>query len=256
MSEGRLRLFYADASWIAGEAARLEGEEAAHLSRVLRMKPGERCRFATEGGEEYLVELTAVSARRAEARVIERLPAGPPAPLSIRLGLPLLRGERFEGVLEKGAELGVDAFHPLALARCEARIPPGRAEARARRWSRILREAAKQSGRVPPPRVCGAAGLDSFLRETEDCPLKLLGWLGEGSLPLAGALAQAPPRPEGQTLRVALLTGPEGDLTPEEGQAARAAGFLPVGLGPRVLRADTAPLALVAILQHALGEMA
>lgn len=252
MSAGRPRLFYGA---VEGERALVEGEEAAHLARVLRMKPGGRVRVATDDGAEVLAELTAVSPARAEARIVERLPKRPPSPLSLRLGVPLIKGERFEWVLEKGAELGVDVFHPLALAHCEARVPGGKLAARLGRWRRILREAAKQCDRVPPPRLREDLSLDSFLRESAGCDLKITAWLGEGRLTLRETLRRVPARREGQSLTAAVLTGPEGDLTPEEVQAARAAGFAAVDLGPRVLRADTAPVALAAILQHALGEM-
>ncbi|MEE9275547.1 MAG: RsmE family RNA methyltransferase, partial [bacterium] len=127
MSADRLRLFYTASSLVAGDTARIEGEEAAHLARSLRMKPGDRCRIATEEGEEFIAELTAVSPGAAEGKIIERLGRRPPSPLSISLGLPLIKGERFEWVLEKGAELGVDAFFPLALARCEVRISENKA---------------------------------------------------------------------------------------------------------------------------------
>ena len=256
MSADRLRLFYTASSLVAGDTARIEGEEAAHLARSLRMKPGDRCRIATEEGEEFIAELTAVSPGAAEGKIIERLGRRPPSPLSISLGLPLIKGERFEWVLEKGAELGVDAFIPLQLSRCEVRIPENKAAGRRRRWERIVREAAKQCGRVPPPSVAPPASLEEFMRETDDCDLRLAAWLGEGRRGIGEVLAgAAAARGAKARMTAALLLGPEGDLTEEEAETARAAGFIPVDLGPRVLRADTAPLALCAMVQHVLGDM-
>ncbi|MEE9255581.1 MAG: RsmE family RNA methyltransferase, partial [bacterium] len=176
MSADRPRLFYTDSSLIGDGAARVVGDEAAHLARALRMRPGDRCRIATERGEEYLAELRTVSAKETEAEILERLAPRPAPPLSIALGLPLIKGDRFEWVLEKGTELGVDRFFPLTLSRCEVHIPENKTAARAERWRRIVRESAKQCDRVPPPEAGAPAPLDQFLRETENFDLKLVAW--------------------------------------------------------------------------------
>lgn len=256
MTRDGLRLFYAEARAVRDGRAALGPEESAHASRVLRMKPGEVCRVATEEGREYVVRWTEVSAAGCAGEIIERLPARPPSPLSISLGVPLLRGERFEWTLEKGCELGVCAFHPLALDRCEIRMREKKSAARLERWRRIILEASKQCDRVPPPAARGPGGLDDYLDATRDCDLKLMGFLGEGAASLEQTLSRARARAGGEPLRAALLTGPEGDFTDEESRRAMDAGFAPVSLGPRILRADTAPLALAAIAQHALGDMA
>ena len=201
------------------------------------------------------MELTAISAGKCVGRIIERLPERATPPLSIALGLPLLKGERFEWALQKGCELGADAFHPLALEHCEVRIQEKRRAERHKRWRRIVLEAAKQCDRVPPPTAHLLGGLENFLADTEDFDLKLMGYLGEDAISVKEALSRAVGGKADPPLRVAILTGPEGDLTDEEAQQAMAAGFLPVSLGPRILRADTAPVSLLTILQHALGDM-
>ncbi len=253
MTRDGLRLFYIPPEAVQGGQVVLGAEESAHIHRVLKIQAGTICRLATPEGQEYKVELTAISANESTARIIEHLPRRPSPPLSVALGLPLLKGERFEWVLQKGCELGADAFHPLALERCEVRIQERRRAERHKRWRRIVLEAAKQCDRVPPPFTHPLGGLDDFLAATEDSDLKIVGYLGEGAISLHEALsgmsgADAP-------LRVAILTGPEGDLTSEEAGRAMDAGFLPVSLGPRILRADTAPVSLLTIVQHALGDM-
>lgn len=255
MNESRPRLFYTDASRITEGTARLQREESAHLARVLRMQPGDRVRLATERGEEFLAELTKISWRETEARIIKKLPARPAPPVDIALGLPLIKGERFEWVLEKGTELGVSRFFPLHLARCEVRLAKDKAATRAARWWRIVREAAKQCDRVPPPEAEAPVSLSDFLQAIDGHDLKIVAWLGDGRRKIGEVLREAAEDAAGNPLRAALLLGPEGDLTPEEVEAACAAGFIPVDLGPRVLRADTAPIALVTMLQHVLGDM-
>ena len=206
-------------------------------------------------GQEYRVKLAEISAAESVGEIIERLPRRPPSPTSISLGLPLLKGERFEWVLQKGCELGADAFYPLMLERCEVRIQEKRSVERHKRWRRIVLEAAKQCDRVPPPSAHPLGDLEGFLAETKDFDLKIMGYLGEGAIPAKEALSRVRRDATGAPLRAALLTGPEGDLTEEESGQAMDSGFLPVSLGPRILRADTAPVALVTIVQHALGDM-
>ncbi len=255
MTRDGLRLFYVPTEAIQGEQIVLGAEESAHLRRVLKMGAGAICRAASEDGREYKVELTEIGDRQSVGKIIERLPGRPPSPLSIALGVPLLKGERFEWVLQKGCELGADAFHPLALERCEVRIQEKRRAERHRRWRRIVLEAAKQCDRVPPPIAHQLGDLDSFLAATEDFDLKIMGYLGEDALPVKEALSRVGRENTGPPLRVAILTGPEGDLADEEAKGAMECGFLPVSLGPRILRSDTAPVSLLTIAQHALGDM-
>ena len=255
MTRDGLRLFYVPPEAVQGGEVILGAEESAHIHLVLKMGAGAICRAATEDGREYRVELTEISAGECVGRIIERLQGRAPSPLSIALGLPLLKGERFEWVLQKGCELGADAFHPLALERCEVRIQEKRSAARHKRWRRIVLEAAKQCDRVPPPTAHPLGGLEGFLAATEDFDLKILGFLGDDALSVKEALSRVSRTRSGTPLRVAILTGPEGDLTDEEAQRAMEGDFLPVSLGPRILRADTAPVSLLTIVQHALGDM-
>ena len=255
MTHDGLRLFYVAPEAVQGEQIVLGAEESVHIRRVLKMKAGAICRVATGDGREYRVELTEIDANESTARIIERLPRRPPSPTSISLGLPLLKGERFEWVLQKACELGVDAFYPLMLERCEIRIQEKRSAERHRRWRRIVLEAAKQCDRVPPPVAHPLGDLEGFLAGTKDFDLKIMGYLGEHAMPVKEALSRVRREATGAPLRLALLTGPEGDLTEEESGQALDSGFLPVSLGPRILRADTAPVAIVTIVQHALGDM-
>ena len=190
MTRDGLRLFYIPPAAVQGERVVLGAEESAHIRRVLKMKVGAICRAATSEGQEYKIELTEITASESTARIIERLPKRPSSPLSIALGLPLLKGERFEWVLQKGCELGADAFYPLMLERCEARIQEKRSAERHRRWRRIVLEAAKQCDRVPPPVAHPLGDLESFLAETKDFDLKLMGYLGEHAMSAKEALSR------------------------------------------------------------------
>ena len=256
MTRDGLRLFYIPPAAVQGERVILGAEESAHIRRVLKMKVGAICRAATSEGQEYKIELTEITASESTARIIERLPKRPSSPLSIALGLPLLKGERFEWVLQKGCELGADAFYPLA---CSSGAKSG---FRKKGASSATGGGGELSWKPPSsaiacPRLLliHSGDLESFLAETKDFDLKLMGYLGEHAMSAKEALSRVGRDATDAPLRAALLTGPEGDLTEEESGQALDSGFLPVSLGPRILRADTAPVSLLTIVQHALGDM-
>lgn len=151
-----------------------------------------------------------------------------------------------ELVLQKGTELGVCAFTPVLTGRS---IPGGEGSEgnRMKRWRRVLDEAARQCRRAYLPRLDAPLSLADALTGSQE-ELRLLLW-EKGALPLAEAL------PAHRPINAAVLIGPEGGFSDEEAALAMKAGFLPVGLGPRILRTETAGLALAAILQFHYGDL-
>jgi 16S rRNA (uracil1498-N3)-methyltransferase len=185
----------------------------------------------------------------------------------------MLKGQRFEWILQKGTELGVSTFVPIETRRTVAR-PSARWDHKRSRWERIVREAAEQSGRGRLPRLADPIPFAEACREAATCDLALIPWEGQGGVPrttgptrTTDAATAASPRREGQGLAgvlrasdvspqsVALLIGPEGGLEEEEIDLARRTGLRAVTLGPRILRAETAALAAATIVLSELGEM-
>jgi 16S rRNA (uracil1498-N3)-methyltransferase len=155
------------------------------------------------------------------------------------------RGDRMDLVLQKTTELGVARIVPVLTSRSVARPPADRA----RRWQTIAAEAARQSGRADVPSVGAPLPLAEALPLAAPCARRFALWEEERERPLRRALGDAP----GPTL--ALLVGPEGGLAPAEVEQARAAGFVTVGLGPRILRVETAAIVAVALVQAAAGAL-
>jgi len=210
-----------------GETVRVETEEAHHLLRVTRRRAGDRITLADGCGGWIDGELLDAPRGVAEVRVDGLRPAPTEPRHPCILALPPLRSGRTELVLEKGTELGVTAFVPLVTARAR----PG--TVREGRLERVLRTAAMQCLRSRPPELRPETPLEEWLG---GLPPDVTRWAGRpGGDP-------DPVPPDGPR---ALLVGPEGDLTPEEWGRVEAAGFLPIDLGPRRLRAETAALALV-----------
>lgn len=233
------RRFFVDA--IRGGAAELRGDEARHLTRVLRVEPGQRFEI-TDQQSAWLAEIDEARGDRVVFRVVEPLETAP-VPVCITLYAALIKFDRFEWLVEKATELGVEAIQPVDAARSDRGLFEA-SRKRVERWQRIAREASQQSRRLRAPAIMPAARSSSALGEAqghryfleEEAAPALIRTLPGERVPLAG---------------VALFTGPEGGWTDPERQAAAAAGWQPVSLGPQVLRAETAALAAVAIVVNA-----
>ena len=238
-----LHRFFIPADALSGDRIEIGGEALHHLRTVLRLGPGSEVLLLDGAGNccrallETVGRERAVAAATARWRETEDL-----CPLRLLQALP--KGDKFDLVLQKGTELGVTVFQPVLTGRAVARPETGRTG----RWERIVREAARQSRRPGLPSLAPLLPLADALATVRE-PLRLVLWEA-GARPLAEVLPTA--RPEG----VAVLVGPEGGFSADEIAQVVVAGFLPVHLGPRILRTETAGLAITAILQYLFGDWA
>ena len=232
---------------IDGELAYLRGEECQHLRRVLRLTPGEEVEIIAREGM-FSAVLEDVGEKQAVARVLSELP-GREAACRITLYHCLPKSDRMEYILQKGVEIGVAAFAPVISQRCVARVGE-EAGRKLERWQRIVREAVKQSGRTAVPEVLPPMPWAQAVARAH--ALKLVPWEelagGEATCSFRGALGDVPND-------IGVYIGPEGGLTAEEIALATQHGAVAVSLGPRILRADTAGLAVVSAILFASGDM-
>jgi 16S rRNA (uracil1498-N3)-methyltransferase len=224
---------------------------ARQMRRVLRLRPGDRVIAFDGRGVEYTVALISLRDEAAIGAVESEAPLVSEPRLRITLFQSLLPRERFEHVLQKGTEVGISCFVPLAAERCV--VPAESIEAgRLQRWQRILAEASEQSGRGAVPELTVPQTLQHALAQLRGVPA-LLAWERETRLSLRQALHSLERRlKEGS---IAILVGPEGGFTQPEALAARAAGAVTVSLGPRVLRAETAGPLLAALILYESGDL-
>jgi len=227
----RRRFFVAE--FRRGEAV-IEGERAHHLYHVLRVRRGETFELS-DTARLYRGRVVETSARMVKFALEEELPAPPPLP-EVTLLAAVFKFDRFEWMIEKATELGVTRIVPVVAARTDAGLGRG-AAGRVDRWRRIVLEAAQQCRRLAPPEVAPPATLTQAVTAGTQRPC----WLLDETAP-GGAPAGAPAR--------TILSGPEGGLTGTERESAAAHGFTPVRLGPLILRAETAPLAALAVVAH------
>ncbi|MGQ9549030.1 MAG: 16S rRNA (uracil(1498)-N(3))-methyltransferase [Roseiflexus sp.] len=239
--------FFVDPSAFDGENVRLFNPDLGHqLADVLRLGRGNRIMLLDGEGWQYTVLLETVDRRGAVNGAIEAREAADGEPrINLTIYLPLIRTERFEWALQKGVELGATTFVPTICARSIDTNPD---ERKLTRWRRIIREAAEQSRRGRLPRLTPAIPFAEACARRDSSDATLLLWEGADATPLARALRSL--RQTTQPVSLALLSGPEGGLTDDERACAGRYGIMSVSLGPRTLRAETAPIAATAIIVY------
>jgi len=254
--------FFVPPGTLNGRRVVLDDKALLHqLGGVLRLGSGDRITLLDNSGWEYTVLLDELS-RDTAVGTVERkaLAAGEPR-LKLTLYVALLRGERFEWVLQKATELGVSAFVPVVCQRSViddiADIGAGKLE----RWERIIREAAEQSRRAKLPKLLPAMLFEAACEHAKRRSEVLLLWEGSGATPLRALLgARLPPdapraAAQAAPLTISLLSGPEGGFTPSELAVAGRYGIALASLGPRTLRAETAPIAAATAVLFAGGDL-
>lgn len=220
-------------------------EGAARHAQVRRVQPGDEVRLFDGHGAEHVAWIGAMGRREVTVQVGPRQASLAEAPLAVTLALGVPANERMDTLVEKATELGVAAIQPLWTARGVLRLSGERAERRRAHWQAIAVAASEQCGRAVVPTVAAPSALGEWLESAASIPAVARWLLDVAETARSPARAGLPDAARGPLLS---LSGPEGGLTTEERAAAREAGFQSVTLGPRVLRADTAPLALLAWL--------
>lgn len=245
-----MRRFIATDSDLSGETVEIRGDLFRHMARVLRLKIDTPVMLADGRGTECTGRIREIGRESLVVVIEERSGAAPAtdAPrITLYQGLP--KGEKMELILQKCTELGVTEVVPFLARRSVIRLAADREGERLRRWQRVAEEAARQAGCPVVPRVRLARSMEE-VAQGADHELKLLLWEGERATGLKDVIDA-----HGRTPSIALIVGPEGGITPEEAERAQAGGFVPVTLGSRILRTETAGIALVAIIQYLYGDL-
>jgi 16S rRNA (uracil1498-N3)-methyltransferase len=235
---------YVDAPPRAGLLLALPSAAARHV-QVLRLQPGAAVTLFDGAGGEWSAEVAAMGRRDVQVAVLAHHDVERELPIAVTLALTMFAGDRMDFVVEKATELGVAALQPLTSERSVLRLAGERADKRRAHWQAIAVAACEQCGRNRVPEVRAplplGAALDALGERGTNQLRWLLGW--HDALPWRDALACV----TGAT-SIVTLSGPEGGFTADERALAASRGFVTLGLGARVLRADSAPLAVMAAL--------
>lgn len=242
----RLNRIYCEGPLGSGAQLALPAAGAYHVARVLRMREGAPLRVFDGTGAEFQAEITRVAGDTVEVRLADQVVGTAESPLRITLVQGVSRSERMDWTLQKATELGVTAIAPVLTSRSVVRLDEKQAQKKQAHWRGIVISACEQCGRSNIPSVAAPVTLREYLATARKEGLRLvLSPSAPGSL---AGLASMPGRAE-------LLIGPEGGLDDDELLAAQKAGFMPVRLGPRVLRTETAAVVALTVLQTLWGDL-
>ena len=251
--------FFVSPSCITKAAVYFPMEVSRQIATVLHLRSGQRVMILDNAGTESEVELEIVAPRTTEGRILASRPTeNEPSP-HLQLYLGLTQREKFEWILQKCTEVGVAGFSPVISSRSLVQSPE-ESGARQDRWQRILQEAAEQSGRGRIPTLAAPLRWDEALAQFRSLgDPGLIAWEGEKAMRISRALApgegSASHLAGAAALHLAIFIGPEGGYSETEVSQAQTAGLVPVTLGKRILRMETAAVVAVALILHEFNEL-
>jgi 16S rRNA (uracil1498-N3)-methyltransferase len=246
-----MRRFVVDEILSTQRSLLITGSEAKHMATVLRMGPGDRIILLDKAGERFQAVIRATTPRRVLVDVENPLPSPAPSPVHITLCQALLKSHRMDLLMEKTSELGVNRVLPYRAERTVVQVDDSKAPGKVKRWQEIAQSAAKQSDRGTPAEIGPLYPFNEMLAVLSKEPaMRILLWEREASRSLKDLLRSNSP-----AARVIAMVGPEGGFTEREVKEVGEAGFVSVSLGSRILRAETAAISLVAVIQYEWGDL-
>jgi 16S rRNA (uracil1498-N3)-methyltransferase len=244
-----LRRFFIPPEMVDTACPEITGSEAGHICRVLRLSAGDEVELFDGTDSGYRAKIVSVAPDRVRFDIVESYLLSTESPVRITLAQGFLKESKMDDLIRPLTELGIHCWRPFYAARSVSRPNPRGLDKRLDRWCKKAMEAVKQCRRARIPVIEPADSLGAVLEASDGFDLNVFYWEGE---PLAVKL---PVQPLPSPRSILAVVGPEGGFSVEEAQSARERGFLIFGLGPRILRAETAALAACTVLQYRFGDM-
>jgi 16S rRNA (uracil1498-N3)-methyltransferase len=239
----RVSRLYVGVALNVGQSVELDADTGHYVRNVLRLTPQQDIVLFNGRGGEYLCRLDEVSRKTVRVRIEQFVDRDVESPLTVRLGIGISRGDRMDWSVQKAVELGVNQLTPLVTERCVIKFNDDKKLQRLQHWQNIILHAAEQSGRTHPPLLGEIASLPDWVSQQQDLKVFLDPFAEQSLTDLQ------PP-----TASVTLLSGPEGGFSAQEREIAKSQGFVPVRMGARILRTETAVLAALAAVQTLWGD--
>ncbi len=242
--------FFVPLEGFSEDLVTIVGPDVNHIGRVLRLKKGD-CFYALDGnGNQFKVEVMEVKHDKVKGKIVAQQKLETESPVFIWMGQSLIKGNRFDNLVRKAVELGVGSVVPLHTIRSIPKFKKAEESKKLERWQRISQEASKQSERTKIPEVYPSIlDLKQYFDLVQESDLKFIFWEQEAITSLRDFSK------ESDIKSIAFLVGPEGGWSREEVEQAKCYGFKTVSLGPRKLRADSASLVVLSLLQHIWGDI-
>ena len=241
--------FYVPNPRIEQGLLKVEGNEVRHIRRVLRLKVGDRLVLFDASAKEYEGIIVEESPSSVVIKVKDIFSPPKESPLEITLAQSLLKGEKMEYLIQKATELGTKKIVPFFSSRSVPLLDKSKKLRRYHRWEKIAIEACKQCGRITVPKVEPLQNYSEMLGMAPSEALRLILWEKKGQ-----GLKEVLKESGGRT-KIFFVVGPEGGMSDEEVGEAEKAGFIPITLGKRILRSETASLCLLSVLQYEWGDL-
>ena len=247
----RVSRLYTPAPLATGKLIELDDDNGHYVRTVLRLKKDDQIILFNGHGGEYLSTVAEVSRKAVLVAVEQWHDRSVESPLQVILGLGISRGDRMDLTVQKAVELGVNHITPLLTERCVVQFKGEKKPQRLLHWQKIVQHAAEQSGRTALPALPEVETLQNWVGGQQGLKVFLDPYAETTLMDLKPEAMKASSEP---SRRVTLLTGPEGGFSDQERNIAKASGFIPVRLGARILRTETASIAALAAVQLLWGD--
>lgn len=258
--------FFVAPEQITGDQVIVTGEDVNHMKNVLRMRPGEKVRISNGSDEDYYCSIEELKEGQVLLHIDSKEASSVELPVQIYLFQGLPKSDKMDRIVQKAVELGACAVVPVAMKRSIVKLDQKKAAAKVKRWNSIAESAAKQSGRLVIPTVQMPVTFAQAVEQAAELEWKLLPYENEEGMEgvrcLLGELAEQVRQQNRETteeeisskspLRVGIFIGPEGGFDPNEVQLAEREGWKKISLGRRILRTETAGMALLSVLVYLL----
>ena len=232
--------FFVSEEQINGENAYIEGSDVNHIANVLRMKPGEELLISVKGDRDYLCKIVDIETDRVNLKVLESMEQRElPVNITLLQGIP--KSDKLEMIIQKAVELGVSEIIPVKTKRVVVKIDEKKVDTKVNRWNAIAESAAKQSKRSIIPKVYEPMSIDNALEIVKDFGVKLIPYENADGIDKTRKILDNMDK----TKNIAVFIGPEGGFEESEVERIKNSGFEVITLGKRILRTETAGLALL-----------
>lgn len=240
-----MQRYFVEPDLFSEDEITIAGDDVHHIVNVMRAKEGEQILVSDGAGRTVRARLSALSAKEVKAQVVEILTEQTELPVRVTIGQGLPKGEKMEWILQKGTELGAYSFLPFSSERTIVKLDAKKEAKKLERWRKIIKEAAEQSHRAVLPQLLSPASFREVLQQAHPYTRCAIAYEKEDGVALHQLL---------ETMQaddsLLILVGPEGGFSREEVSLAQAEGFLPVSLGPRILRTETASLYILSAVSY------
>ena len=236
--------FFVKSNMICGSEITLSEEDSAHLARVLRANIGDEITVCDDNGTEYEAEIFFISKKEVKAKITDfkKSASEPNIEVTIFQGLP--KGSKMERIIQKCVEIGVCSIVPVETSRAVVKINDEKSVGKVKRWNKIAEEAAKQSGRGKIPKVEMPVSFKEAAEKAAEFDMAIIAYEQHDKADIKTYLRSKAPK------KIAVYIGPEGGFEEEEIKLAADSGIYAVSLGKRILRTETAPIALLSVLMY------